>query len=44
MGRVLKVLLVLFVVVFVAVTAFGYIGDLSPKQQEIRIPVTLSEQ
>lgn len=43
MGRILKVLLILGVIVFVAVVAFGYIGDLSPTQNEIRVPVTLGE-
>lgn len=44
MGRIFKILLGLVVLAFVAVLAFGYIGDLSPNQTEIRVPVTLSDE
>lgn len=44
MRRLLKIILGLVVVGFVAIAAFGYIGDLSPSQMETRIPVTLSDK
>lgn len=44
MKLVLKIILGLVVLALVAVVVFGYIGDLTPKQEEIRIPVSLSEK
>ncbi|MEH6833938.1 MULTISPECIES: hypothetical protein [Falsihalocynthiibacter] len=44
MKLILKVVLGLVVLAFVAVVAFGYIGDLTPEQEEIRIPVSISDQ
>jgi hypothetical protein len=43
MGRIFKILLGLVILGLVAVIAFGYIGDLSPTQEEQRIPVSLGE-
>jgi hypothetical protein len=43
MGRIFKILLGLVILGLVAVIVFGYIGDLSPTQEEQRIPVSLGE-
>jgi len=39
--RILKVLLFLVIVGFVALAGYAYFGDLSPNQSEQREPVTL---
>ncbi|WBU58095.1 hypothetical protein [Paracoccus sediminicola] len=39
--RLLKVLLVLVVLAFVALTGYAYLGDMAPRQEEIRQPVSL---
>lgn len=44
MKYVFRGVLALVVLGLVAVVVYGYIGDLTPKQEEIRIPVTLSEK
>ncbi len=41
MGRVLKLLLFLGIVGFIALTGYAYLGDLAPEQSEIVEPVTL---
>ena len=41
-ARVLKLLLFLVVSGFVTLIGFGYFGDLSPNQQELREPVILN--
>lgn len=41
MGRLFKVLLVLLVLGFLALTGYAYLGDLSPERTEVRQPVTL---
>jgi hypothetical protein len=41
-GKILKVLLFLLVLAFVALAGFAYLGDLSPEQSDIREPVTLN--
>ncbi len=42
MGRLLKGIIVLLVLGFAALTAFAYLGDLTPDQTEVRQPVTLN--
>lgn len=44
MGRILKVLLFLVVMVFVSLVGYAYFGDLSPNQTETRRPVSLDVQ
>jgi hypothetical protein len=41
MGRIIKAVLVLAVVGFVALTGFAYLGDFAPEQGEVRKPVVL---
>lgn len=41
MGRLIKLVVVLAVLAFLALTGFAFLGDLSPAQQEVRQPVTL---
>ena len=41
MLRLLKILLVLVVLIAAAVVGYAYIGDLSPKQEDVSAPVTL---
>ncbi|MEY4872185.1 MAG: hypothetical protein RLZZ563_1515 [Pseudomonadota bacterium] len=42
MGRIIKGLLVLALLGFVALTGFAYVADLSPEQGEVKVPVTLN--
>lgn len=42
MGRIIKGLLVLALLGFVALTGFAYVADLSPQQGEVKVPVTLN--
>lgn len=42
MGRIIKGLLVLALVGFVALTGYAYLADLSPEQGEVKVPVTLN--
>lgn len=42
MGRIIKGLLVLVLLGFVALTGYAYVADLSPKQGEVKVPVTLN--
>lgn len=44
MGRIIKAVLVLAVVGFVALVAYAYLGDLSPDQTEVTKPVALDGQ
>jgi predicted negative regulator of RcsB-dependent stress response len=41
MIRILKVLVVLAVLGFVALAGYAYFGDLSPEETEVTVPVTL---
>lgn len=41
MGRIIKAVVVLAVLGFVALTGYAYLGDLSPDQVEVRMPVVL---
>lgn len=41
MGRVIKGIVVLTLVGFVALVGYAYLGDLRPAAQEMRVPVTL---
>ncbi len=41
MIRILKVLIVLAILGFAGLTGYAYLGDMSPEQQEVRVPVTL---
>lgn len=41
MIRILKVLFVLAVLGFVALAGYAYLGDLSPEQTGVTVPVTL---
>lgn len=42
MGRIIKAVLVLSVLGFVALTGYAYLADLSPPQIEVRKPVVLN--
>ncbi|NHF72233.1 hypothetical protein [Paracoccus xiamenensis] len=39
--RLLKILVVLVVLAFVALAGYAYLGDMGPRQQEMRKPVSL---
>ena len=41
MIRILKVLIVLAILGFIGLTGFAYLGDLSPEQSEVSVPVRL---
>lgn len=41
MGLIIKAVLVLAVLTFIALTGYAYLGDLTPPQDEITAPVTL---
>jgi hypothetical protein len=41
MGRLIRALLVLGVMGFLALVAYAYLGDLAPEQREITKPVVL---
>jgi hypothetical protein len=41
MGRILKALVLLAILGFAGLTGFAYLGDLTPKQTEITMPVVL---
>lgn len=41
MGRILKALVVLVILAFLALTAYAYLADLSPRQDQVTVPVTL---
>jgi hypothetical protein len=42
MGRLFKALIVLAIIGFVGLTAFAYLGDLTPAQTEVKKPVVLN--
>ena len=42
MGRIFKALLVLALLGFIGLTGYAYLGDLSPAQGEVKVPVTLN--
>ncbi len=41
MGRLIKAVLVLAVVSFVALVGYAYLADLTPVTSEVKLPVTL---
>jgi hypothetical protein len=41
MGRIIKAVLVLAVFGFLGLTVYAYLGDLAPRQEEVRKPVVL---
>ncbi|MDO9638593.1 MAG: hypothetical protein Q7J44_08625 [Pseudotabrizicola sp.] len=41
-GRILKALVVLGLLGFVALTGYAYLADLSPEQSQVTVPVTLN--
>lgn len=41
MGRILKALVLLAILGFAGLTGFAYLGDLTPEQTEITLPVVL---
>jgi Tfp pilus assembly protein PilO len=41
MLRLLKILFVLAVLIAAAVLGYAYLGDLSPEQEDVSVPVTL---
>lgn len=43
MLRLLKFLFVLAVLIAAAVLGYAYLGDLSPEQEDVSVPVTLDE-
>ncbi len=44
MGRIIKAVLVLGVLGFVALAGYAYLGDLTPDQREVTKPVVLDGQ
>lgn len=42
MGRIIKALLVLAFLGLIGLTGFAYLGDISPDQAEVKVPVTLN--
>ena len=42
MGRIIKLLFLLLVLGFIGLTGYSYLADLSPKQQQVTVPVTLN--
>lgn len=42
MGRIFKALFFLALLGFIALAGFAYVGDLSPRQAEVKVPVTLN--
>jgi hypothetical protein len=42
MGRIIKALVLLVIVGFIGLTAFAYLGDLTPTQGEVKKPVVLN--
>jgi hypothetical protein len=44
MGRIIKALLLLVILGFVGLTAYAYLGDLSPVQSEVKKPVVLNAE
>jgi len=41
MGRLLKLLVLLLILGFIALVAYAYLGDLTPEIKEVNQPVTL---
>ncbi|MFO1202949.1 MAG: hypothetical protein U1E58_09980 [Tabrizicola sp.] len=42
MGRIIKALVVLVILGFIGLTGYAYLGDLTPKQGEVKKPVVLN--
>jgi hypothetical protein len=42
MGRIIKALVVLVILGFIGLTGYAYLGDLSPRQGEVKKPVVLN--
>lgn len=41
MGRIIKALVLLVILAFLGLVAYAYVADLSPRQGEVTVPVTL---
>lgn len=41
MGRIIKAVVVLVALGFIALTGYAYLGDLRPVQGEVKVPVVL---
>lgn len=41
MARIIKAMLFLGILGFIALTGYAYLGDLRPAQGEVKVPVTL---
>lgn len=44
MWRIIKLLIVLLILGFAALTGYAYLADLTPAQKDITVPVTLDAQ
>lgn len=42
MGRIFKAFFFLALIAFAGLAGFAYLGDLSPDQAEVKVPVTLN--
>jgi hypothetical protein len=42
MGRIIKALVVLLIFAFIGLTVYAYLGDLTPVQSEVKMPVVLN--
>jgi hypothetical protein len=42
MGRIIKALVLLVIVGFLGLTSYAYLGDLTPEQSEVKMPVVLN--
>jgi hypothetical protein len=42
MGRIIKALVLLVIVGFLGLTGYAYLGDLTPEQSEVKMPVVLN--
>ncbi len=41
-GRIFKLVVVLVILGFAGLTGYAYLADLSPKQEQVTVPVTLN--
>jgi predicted negative regulator of RcsB-dependent stress response len=42
MGRIIKVLVILVILAFIGLVGYAYLGDLTPVQSEVKMPVVLN--